>query len=33
LISTRLTFGPALVNRPSDATVERPIGDAITILP
>ncbi|MDQ3637636.1 MAG: phosphodiester glycosidase family protein, partial [Actinomycetota bacterium] len=31
--STAVTVGPALVNRPSDATGERPIGDAITILP
>ena len=31
--STTVTIGPALVNRPSDATGERPIGDAITILP
>jgi exopolysaccharide biosynthesis protein len=31
--STTVTVGPAAVNRPSDATGERPIGDAITILP
>ena len=30
--STTVTISPALVNRPSDATGERPIGDAITIL-
>ena len=26
-------LGPALANRPSDTTSERPIGDAMTILP
>jgi exopolysaccharide biosynthesis protein len=31
--STAVTVGPALVNRPSDTTGERPIGDAITVLP
>jgi exopolysaccharide biosynthesis protein len=31
--SATVTIGPALVNRPSDATGERPIGDAIIILP
>ena len=31
--STAVTVGPALVNRPSDATGERPIGDAVVILP
>jgi exopolysaccharide biosynthesis protein len=31
--STTVTVGPALVSRPSDATGERPIGDAIIILP
>ena len=31
--STTVTLGPTLVNRPSDATGERPFGDAITILP
>ena len=31
--STTVTVGPALVNRPSDTTGERPIGDAIVILP
>lgn len=29
--STTMTVGPQLVNRPSDATGERPIGDAIVI--
>lgn len=31
--STGVTIGPELVTRPSDATGERPIGDAIVILP
>lgn len=31
--STAMTMGAKLVNRPSDATGERPIGDAIIILP
>jgi len=31
--STTLTIGPRLVNRPSDPTGERPIGDAILIQP
>jgi len=31
--STALTVGTALVNRPSDATGERPRGDAIVLLP
>jgi exopolysaccharide biosynthesis protein len=31
--STTLTIGPQLVNRPSDRTGERPIGDAILIQP
>ena len=31
--STTMTVGEALVNRPSDATGERPIGDAVVILP
>ncbi len=30
--STTVTVGPALVNRPSDVTGERPIGDAIVLL-
>jgi hypothetical protein len=31
--SATMTVGEALVNRPSDATGERPIGDAVVILP
>jgi len=31
--STTLTIGEELVNRPSDATGERPIGDAVVLLP
>ena len=31
--STRLTIGERLVNRPSDTTGERPIGDAVVLLP
>jgi hypothetical protein len=31
--STTMTVGEELVNRPSDATGERPIGDAVVILP
>jgi hypothetical protein len=31
--STTMTIGAGLVNRPSDPTGERPIGDAIAILP
>jgi exopolysaccharide biosynthesis protein len=30
--STSLTVGPTLVNRPSDDTGERPIGDALVLL-
>jgi exopolysaccharide biosynthesis protein len=30
--STTMTIGASLVNRPSDATGERPIGDAIALL-
>jgi exopolysaccharide biosynthesis protein len=29
--STSLTVGSSLVNRPSDATGERPIGDALVL--
>ena len=31
--STTMTVGSELVNRPSDATGERPIGDAVVLLP
>jgi exopolysaccharide biosynthesis protein len=31
--STTMTIGPVLVNRPSDTTGERPIGDAVAVLP
>jgi exopolysaccharide biosynthesis protein len=31
--STAMTIGEDLVNRPSDSTGERPIGDAIVLLP
>jgi exopolysaccharide biosynthesis protein len=30
--STTMTIGTSLVNRPSDATGERPIGDAIALV-
>jgi exopolysaccharide biosynthesis protein len=30
--STTMTVGRELVNRPSDATGERPIGDAVVLL-
>jgi 2',3'-cyclic-nucleotide 2'-phosphodiesterase (5'-nucleotidase family) len=30
--STTMTLGTELVNRPSDATGERPIGDAVVLL-
>ena len=31
--STSVTIGKRLVNRPSDASGERPIGDAVVLLP
>jgi exopolysaccharide biosynthesis protein len=31
--STAMTVGEELVNRPSDAAGERPIGDAVVLLP
>ena len=31
--STAMTLDERLVNRPSDATGERPIGDAVVLLP
>lgn len=31
--STTMALGPALVTRPSDSTGERPVGDAIVVLP